>query len=118
MNKPPQKPAKKRPLPPPRVDVLIIASPDGFLEIYGPRQVQIHIATRLHVADQEQNQADEYLLLSLPPRIRELYTTAHLRKTHLIERQTAAMEADRRHNLESLQAVREFGRAMRGGKKA
>jgi hypothetical protein len=100
----------QRPVPKPRVRVLLVLNSDGFAEVYGPPEVCVHVANRLHTdgGNPADVAADEYLDRTLPRVYRELYYPRNLRASGIVERRTAADELDRRAALAIVADLREI----------
>lgn len=75
----------KRPSRPPRAKVLVVAHPDGFLEVYGDN-IDVHIVTPLSMYTAAgEVLADEYLDATLPWRFRDLHVMPKLRAMHQVK---------------------------------
>lgn len=104
-----------KPLRKPPVRVLLVLNADGFVEVYGPPEVTVHVALRLatdggHEAEQT---ADELLYATLPRNYRDLYFPRHLRAMGNCERRTAGDEIDRRCALATLADLRDFQESLK-----
>lgn len=68
---------------PQRARVLILAYPDGFLEVYSDQGVDIHVVTPVCMRTKAgEALADEYLDATLPRRFAELHVAPNLRAVH------------------------------------
>lgn len=94
-----------RPSRPPRAKVLVVAHPDGFLEVYGDN-IDVHIVTPLvmHTTAGEAL-ADEYLDATLPWRFRALHTADNLVAVHQVKPVRPTDEAERLLRLELVRAA-------------
>jgi hypothetical protein len=92
----PASPPRPRPkLLAPRPVVLVIASPDGFLEVYGSPGVRVHVVERIDVSTSAEAKADEYLMMQLPAWVRDIYTADCFVASHTIRPRSLADEAER-----------------------
>jgi len=103
-------PPRPRPLPP-RPSVLVVVSPDGFLEVFASPGVKVHVVERLAVGPQSESAADGLLELTLPTWARGIYWPRNLVATHAIRGLTVMEEAER---LTDLALVRELVAIGRG----
>jgi hypothetical protein len=100
----------------PQTRVLVVLDGDGFVSVYAPRGVSIHIAQRLATqTDAAAILADELLDRRLPRRYQSIYCPGNLRATGLVERRIVADEADRLLDLALLREVQSIGRDFAGG---
>lgn len=90
--------------------VLVVASPDGFLEVFADRGVRVHIAQRLDVDQPDEATADEYLSANLPTAFAEVYRADRLVATATVRPLTVEQELDRLANLDLLRAVQAAGK--------
>jgi hypothetical protein len=96
---------------PERIPVLIVASADGWLEIYGPENVSVVFRNRLAVGLPEgASLCDEYISLSLPKPHRDLYETTRPKLCDQVRKIRPSDEAARLLNVELVQAAIELGR--------
>lgn len=66
----------------PRQPVLVVASPDGFVEVYAPPNIDARVYRVLAAHSREaERAADECIDLELPRRFRELHRADFLRTT-------------------------------------
>jgi len=96
----------KRTAHPPRIRVLVVLSPDGFCEVYGPLELSACIVNRLDVERPEEVLADQYLDSILPRAFREIYWPRNLRATGQVVRRTATDERERRFQLDFVRVCR------------
>lgn len=89
--------------------VLVIASPDGFVEAYAAPGVRVHIAQRLSVERPEEALADDYLSVTIPAVFREIYRADRLVGCLAVCPLTAEQELRRRTDLELLRSVQAAG---------
>lgn len=90
--------------------VLVVASADGFLEVYGPHEVRPLVVNRLKVSAAETALlADAYMDSTLPRKWRQWYWPRHLRGGGLVRETTAEDELQRRLDLEWLKGCRVLG---------
>ena len=94
------------------VPILVLLHPDGFVEVYGHRNVDVHIATLVAMQSaQGQILAEEYLELNMPPRHRAIYAPGMIRAAKMNRIITPSDLADVRDDLailrtaDSLQAI-------------
>lgn len=92
----------------PREAVLLVLNPDGWVEAYAERHVDVHIAIRLHVPPEGEQLADEYLDLTLPRRFRQVYWPGLLRAADTVRTVTPSDVAWREWELELLHAIQGF----------
>lgn len=90
--------------------VLIIASPDGFLEVYTDRGVRVHITQRLDVERPEERLADDYLTATLPTAFAEVYRADRLITTSAVRPLTVEQELDRLAELDLLRLIQAAGK--------
>ncbi len=101
--------SKPRPRITKRTKVLVVLSSDGFVEVFGGREVDCHVAQRLAVDSIEaERMAEEFLDGTLPKRFRELFLPGMLRATGLVERITPEKALDTLWQLEILKGLREL----------
>lgn len=95
----------------PRPAVLVVVSPDGFLECYATPGVRVAIAERLRVADADEQLADEYLDSQLPAWAKEVFAPIDLVASRMPRPRTAEEEIERRTAVELVtEAVRRDAR--------
>jgi hypothetical protein len=71
--------------PPRRVQVLIVGHVDGWLEVYAPKGVDVHLATMPDVQGAEAELLAERLFeLLLPRRFRQLFAPVYRRAANLL----------------------------------
>jgi hypothetical protein len=91
---------------PERIPVLIVASADGWCEVYAPEHVWVVFQNRVAVGIPEAaTLADEILSLSLPRPHRQLYDFSGPVLCDQVRRITPVDEAERLDNLELLAAI-------------
>jgi hypothetical protein len=93
---------------PRREKVLIVLDADGWVEVYGGRNIDVKIAHRLKTVGTSPETAkliDQYLESFLPSYYRNLFVPIHLRAQDQCRMVTPDMEADR---LEELYYLREL----------
>ena len=102
MNKPPRKPRQ-------RTRVLVVLSSNGFVELFADKNVDFHVAQRLHVETIEAERlADDLLDITIPKPFRNLFFPGKLRATGLVEKITAEMALDTLYKLSILRGLREM----------
>ena len=101
----PRRKSAPRPAP---VHVLVVAHADGYIEVYAERHVRVHVAHALDVMPHAEALADDFLHETLPAKFRELHVASKLRETANIMSRSAMQEADRRHDMETLWAIRDI----------
>jgi len=102
MNKPPRKPQK-------RTRVLVVLSSNGFVELFADKDVDFHVAQRLHVDTIEAERLAEDLLdITIPKSFRNLFFPGKLRATALVEKITAETALDTLYKLSILRGLREM----------
>ena len=100
-NKPPRKPR-------PRTRVLVVLSSNGFVELFAGKDVDFHVAQRLHVETIEaERMVDEYLTNALPKQYRDLFFPGKLRATGLVSSVAPGKEIEARYQLSILKGLRE-----------
>ena len=116
-----QKPLARRP----RVDALVVLNADGFVEVYGPPELSVFVALRLHTdCPAAEPLIDELLNLTLPRRLRRascpdtgrvsgIFWPRNLRATGLVEKRTVEEEMDWRLELDLLRELRAIGQERR-----
>ena len=93
---------------PRRHRALVILHSDGWVEVYGRRRfLQVTVANKLHT--EEETLAEEYLDMTLPKGVRQLYAPIRLLAAGQVDRMTAREELERRWRVEWLAALREVG---------
>lgn len=89
-----------------REKVLVVMHPDGLVEIYGGRELDVCVAQRLHVPQHCEPAAENYLDGTLPKRYRGLFFPGKLRATGLCETVTPEKALDTLWRLEILKGLR------------
>jgi hypothetical protein len=87
--------------------VLVIACPDGHVEVYGDRGVRVHVAQRLDVERPDEVLADDYLTATLPAVFRDVYRADRCITCATIEPMTPEQELGRRVELALLHEIQE-----------
>ncbi len=90
--------------PPPRVErvpVVVAVHPNGFIQVFGPREkLDVRIVNLLAVEPRDEALAEHYAELSLPRRHRAVFLPGGLvAMGNMNDCRTPEQEADRRHDL-------------------
>lgn len=99
-----------------RERVLVVTRADGFVEVFGNRNVDVHIVNRLHVEDERgdlSTRIDEYLTETLPRPYRELYWPSKRRKVGNVECVTPERALDTLRDLAVIRQVRSVEESRR-----
>jgi hypothetical protein len=107
-----QKPKCRRP-PKARVRVLVVLSSNGFVEIFGPPEVDAHVAQRLDVPPECEIKAEEYLDATLPKRYRDLFFPGKVRAIGLVQKITPEQAGDTLWKLSILRGLRAMRQEQR-----
>ena len=87
----------------------MVLSSDGFVEVFGGREVDCHVAQRLAVDSIEaERMAEEFLDGTLPKRFRELFLPGMLRRPGLSSGLRRKRRIDTLWQLEILKGLREL----------
>ncbi len=109
----------KRPEQVPRQAVLVVMLPDGGVEAYAERHVDVHFINRLDAGREDgdlANMVDAYLESTLPRPFKELYWPNKLRGTGVHERVTPERAADALFKTSILRGLREFRKEVANGR--
>jgi len=79
--------------------VLVVVSPDGFVEVFASAGVRVHIAERLATDAADEVLAERYLDARLPTWARELFLPGDLVAMRMVRALTASEEIQRRREL-------------------
>ena len=94
-----------------KLKALVVLSADGFVEVYGERELGVKIVQRLYPGPTDdpflEVMCDDYLIASLPEFWRRLYYASKLRATGQCERITAEREMERLADVACLKLIRE-----------
>lgn len=105
-----KRPRKKSKRPPrPREKVLVVLHADGFVEVFGKENIDVHIARRLHVENERGDLStllDEYTTATMPRCYRGLYMPNKCREIGNIESITPEQALDTLYELSILRLLR------------
>lgn len=102
--------------PRPREKVLIVMYSDGWIEVYADKNVDAHIAQRLHITNPKNaTNADEYLESTLPRCYRELYWPIKLRASGQCKKVTPEQALNTHLEMHLLREIRNLGEVFTHG---
>jgi hypothetical protein len=103
---PPVPAAKSSPAP--RVKVLVVVHPDGYLQAFAEKRVDVRFVNLLDVHPDDEVPAEQALEAGLPAAYRDLHWPCRLRATGLVERITAQQALDTTYQLSILHGLRKL----------
>lgn len=93
-----------------RARVLILAYPDGFLEVYSDQGVDIHVVTPIYMRTKAgEAMADEYVDATLPRRFHDLHVAPNLRAVHTARVIRPVDEAERLLRVDLIREAKAIG---------
>ena len=101
-----------------REAVLVLAHPDGWLETFAEKHVDVRIVMVPQVTTQAgEILAEEYVEASLPKRYRDVYWPANRRAADMLRVVRPSDIAWREYELELLRAIQQLGNQQEEGRK-